>query len=154
MTSVAEAGPTLAVADDGPAVEMLIVRDMLRRGAVAAPVLAGLGVFWGFDGAVSAGYGMALAALNLFLAAAIVSAAARISLALVMVATMGGYVCRLSLVTVAVLLVKDMAWVELVPLCFALLVAHFGLLVWEVRFVSTQLAFPGLKPSAAKKGDR
>jgi hypothetical protein len=50
------------------------------------------------------------------------------------------------LVTGAVLLVKDLAWVELWPLGLTLIVAHLGLLLWETKYVSASLAFPGLKP--------
>ena len=64
-------------------------------------------------------------------------------------AVLFGYLARLALVTVAVLAVKDMAWVELVPLGFTLIITHIGLLVWEARHVSMSLAYPGLKP---KKG--
>jgi len=52
----------------------------------------------------------------------------------------------LALVTVAVLAVKDLAWVELVPLGLTIVVSHLGLLFWETSRVSASLAFPGLKP--------
>jgi len=42
--------------------------------------------------------------------------------------------------------VKDAAWVELWPLGLTLIVTHLGLLLWETRYVSASLAFPGLKP--------
>ena len=50
-------------------------------------------------------------------------------------------------VTIAVLLVKDAGWMELVPLCITIIVTHLGLLFWELRYVSASLAFPGLKPA-------
>ena len=55
---------------------------------------------------------------------------------------------RLGLIFVAVLLVKDAPWVELVPLGITLIVTHLVLLFWEMRHVSSSLAFPGLKPGA------
>jgi hypothetical protein len=63
-----------------------------------------------------------------------------------MAAVMGGYVVRLGVLTVAVLLVKDASWIERAPLFATLLVTHLGLLVWETRSVSLSLAYPGLKP--------
>jgi hypothetical protein len=60
---------------------------------------------------------------------------------------MGSYVIRLALITVAVLLVKDLSWVNLWALCSTLVVSHLGLLIWETRYVSASLAYPGLKPS-------
>lgn len=131
---------------DGPPVERMIVRDMLRRGWPALLLLVALGGFWGIGGALSAGFGVALAVANAVLAAALVSGAARISLGLLYAAALGGYLLRLGLITAAVLAVVHQGWVEVVPLCGALVVAYLGLFVWEARFVSTQLAFPGLKP--------
>ena len=61
-----------------------------------------------------------------------------------------GYLVRLGLITAGVLLVKDQAWVKLVPLGLALIVTHLGLLFWELRFVSASLAFPGLRPKPSR----
>ena len=131
---------------EGPPVERMIVRDMLRRGWPALLVLVALGGFWGLAGVPSAAIGAGVAVANAVLAAAMVSAAARVSLTMVYAAALGGYLVRLALITASVLAVVQMDWVEVVPLSFALVVAHLGLFVWEARFVSTSLAFPGLKP--------
>jgi len=131
---------------DGPPVERMIVRDMLRRGWPALLVLTALGGLWGIDGVASAGFGTGLAVANAALAAAMVSGAARISLGMLYAAALGGYLVRLGLITLAVLAVVHQGWVEVVPLGIALVIAHLGLFIWEARFVSTQLAFPGLKP--------
>jgi hypothetical protein len=64
-----------------------------------------------------------------------------------MAATLFGYLIRLGLIAVAVLLVKDASWVSLVPLGLTIIVTHLGLLVWELRYVAASLAFPGLKPA-------
>ena len=130
----------------GPAVEQMIVKDMLRRGWPALLALTALGGLWGLDGALSAGFGVALAVANAVTAATLVSGAARVSLGLLYTAALGGYLVRLGLITVAVLAVVHQPWVEVVPLGAALVIAHLGLFIWEARFVSTQLAFPGLKP--------
>ena len=145
-TVTSDATPAFATRDDGPAVERIIVRDMLRRGWPAIPVLVALGGIWGVHGVLSAAYGTALAVVNFCVAAWLLSTAARISLALLAGAAFGGYVVRLGLITIAVLLVVHQPWVSVVPLCLALLVAHLGLLAWEARFVSHQLAFPGVMP--------
>ena len=142
--------PTEATGLDIPPVERQVFTDMARKAVSVAPVLmllAGLG--WGINGALSAGYAIVLVLANFALSAAIIAWASRISLTLLMGAVLFGYLARLALVTVAVLAVKDMAWVELVPLGFTLIITHIGLLVWETRHVSMSLAYPGLKP---KKG--
>jgi len=140
--------PTEATGLDIPPVERQVFTDMARRAIYVAPVLmllAGLG--WGVNGALSAGYAIVLVLVNFALSAAIIAWGARMSLALLMSAVLVGYVARLALVTVAVLAVKDMAWVELVPLGFTLIITHLGLLIWETRHVSMSLAYPGLKPT-------
>ena len=62
-------------------------------------------------------------------------------------AALFGFLIRLGLITIAVLLVRNEPWVELVPLGISLIISHLGLLFWEMRFVSASLAFPGLKPT-------
>lgn len=132
---------------EGGAVEAQLVADMVRRGRFALPVLVLVaGLVWGTSGALSAAFAVLLAVGNLALAAALVGGAARVSLALVGVAAMGGFVLRLGIVTLVVLAVKDQGWVELIPLCFTLVITHLGLLTWEARHVSASLAFPGVKP--------
>ena len=80
------------------------------------------------------------------LAAALLSWTARISLGLMMGAALFGYLLRLGLVFLAVWLVVDQPWVDVVPLGLTLIITHLGLLAWELRYVSASLAFPGLKP--------
>ncbi|MGH9152182.1 MAG: ATP synthase subunit I, partial [Acidimicrobiales bacterium] len=61
-------------------------------------------------------------------------------------AAAGGFAVRLAALVAAVALVKDLAWVELVPLGLTLVAAQVGLLWWEARHLSLSLAYPGLKP--------
>lgn len=146
-----EAGPApgtnLSAPAPGPAVEPKVVADMMRRAWPVPPVLVALaGLVWGADGAASAAFAVALVIANFLFAAALLAGAARISYVLLAVAAMGGFVLRLALITVVVLVVKDQAWVDLVPLGLTLAVTHLGLLIWEARHVSFSLAFPGVKP--------
>lgn len=136
------------VALEQRAVEQQVAFDMIRRGLPAVPVLVVLaGLPWGVAGSLSAAFAIVLVLGNFALAAVMLSMAARISLAVLMVAALGGYVVRLAVITAAVLLVKDQDWVAMMPLGLTLIIAHLGLLFWETRYVSLSLAFPGLKPS-------
>ena len=135
---------------DGPPVERQVAFDMSRRALFLVPVAVGFGAaFWGLNGALSAGFGLALAVANLLVAAAILSWAARISFVVFAAAALGGYILRLALLTVAVFAIHGQHWVAWVPLAFTLLVAHLALLIWETRYVSASLAYPGLKPKKA-----
>jgi hypothetical protein len=138
---------------DGEAPEAEIARHLATRGLWVAPVLVGAaGLIWGIDGSLSSAYGVGLVIVNFLLAAAILSTAARISLAAVMAGVLFGYVLRLGLITVAVIAVKDTGWVLMLPLGLTIIVSHLGLLFWETRFVSASLAFPGLEPGKRSLG--
>lgn len=141
-------GSAMTTFDDGPAVEMEVARDLLRRALWGAPVLiAVFGAIWGLNGALSTAYAIALVTINFLVSAAMLAWTARISLALMMGTAMFGYLMRLGLIFAAVWLVRDAWWVALVPMGIAIIVTHLGLLFWEMRFVSATLAFPGLKPA-------
>ncbi len=138
---------------DGPAVEQQVAWDMIRRAVPVAPVLMLIaGLIWGIDGALSSGYAIVLVLANLALSAAILTFAARISLAVMMSAVLGGYLLRLVLITAAVLAVIHQSWVVVVPLALTIGFTHLGLLIWETRYVSATLAYPGLKPKQSRPG--
>ena len=131
---------------DGPAVEVAVSADMVKRGLVVAPVLVAIcGVVWGADGAWSSAYGIAIVLANFLLAAALISTTARISLGLMMGATLFGYLIRLGLIFLAVYLVKDAGWISLPALGATIIATHLGLLFWELKYVAISLAQPGLK---------
>ena len=132
---------------DGPAPEADVAKDLARRAVPLIPVVLLFGLCWGIDGAISAGFGLALVIVNFLLAAALIGQAAKISLTVLMVAVMGGYLVRLVVIFGAVLLVKDASWMELWPMSLTLVLSHVGLLWWETRYVSASLAYPGLKPA-------
>ena len=138
---------------EGEAPEVTVSNDMIKRGLVVAPVLIAIcGVIWGGDGAWSSAYGIAIVLVNLALSAFLIATAARISLALMMGATLFGYLVRLGLVFLAVWLVKDAGWISLPALGSTIIVTHLGLLFWEMKYVALSLAHPGLKPQRTATG--
>jgi hypothetical protein len=133
---------------EGPAPEVAVSADMIKRGLIAAPVLIAVcAVIWGSNGAWSSAYGIAIVLVNFALAAAMIAGAARISLGLMMAAVLFGYLIRLALVFLAVWLVKDTSWISLPALGSTIIVTHLGLLFWEMKYVAMSLAYPGLKPT-------
>jgi hypothetical protein len=137
---------------DGPSPAVQVARDLVRRGVYVAPAGVVVGaIFWGTAGAASVAYGLAIVCVNFLLAAVSVGWGARISAAMMGAAAMFGFLIRLGLIFLAVMLVKDASWVELVPLGMTLIVTHLGLLFWEMKFVSASLAYPGLKPARARR---
>lgn len=138
-------GPRL----EGPSPAMAVAVDLARRSLWVLPVALVISIgFWGVDGMWSTLYGVAIVVLNFLLAAWMLALGGRIGAAAMGAAALFGFLLRLGLIFLAVLLVKDASWVELVPLGLTLIVTHLVLLFWELRHVSASLAFPGLKPGA------
>jgi hypothetical protein len=136
--------------DPAPApqpVEQRIALDLARRAVYVAPaVVLVAGLARGWDGAASAGLGVALAAANFLATAAGLSWAAKRSPAVLMATAFGGFVFRMGvLLTVMVAADALFGWVDVVVLGLTLFVAHLGLLFWEIRSVSLTLAAPGLR---------
>lgn len=149
MTTSAAAPSSFASRDLGPAPERAVALDLLKHGAYALPVALLVGfVGWRLDGLASVGFASALVLANFWVAAVLLGWAARISYGLLMAVSLFGFVLRIGLIAVAVMVVRDQSWVEPIPLGVTLVVAHLGLLFWETRFVSASLAFPGLKPTS------
>lgn len=133
---------------EGPAPAMEVALDLVKRSLWILPLAVVIGYAgWRGDGAWSAAYGLAIVAVNFFLAAWLLQVTGRISFALMAGGALFGFLLRLGLIMAAVLLVKDMSWVSLIPLGVTLIVSHLGLLFWELRYVSGSLAYPGLKPT-------
>jgi hypothetical protein len=145
----------LAARDAGPAPERQVALDIARRAALVAPVpIALAGLVWGWAGAASVAYAIVVVVANFLLAATMLGAAAKISFGLVMGVALFGYLVRLGLIFLAVFPVKDAGWVEPVPLGLTLVLTHLGLLLWELRYVSASLAFPGLRPAPKETASR
>ncbi|MEX1217080.1 MAG: ATP synthase subunit I [Acidimicrobiales bacterium] len=139
-----------SIENDDP--EVMIARDMVKKAVVIGPILIlAFGLIWGVHGALSTAYGLAIVVANFVLSAAMLSWAGRISPAFIMGAALFGYLIRLSLIFLAIWLVRTASWVELVPLGITIVATHLGLLFWEMKRVSLSLAYPGLKPTPASK---
>jgi len=132
---------------EGPAPAMSVAVDLARRSLWLLPIVViASAAFWGLDGVTSTLYGLAIVVVNFLLSAYLLAVTGRISAVLMAGAALFGFLLRLGLIFLAVMLVRDAGWVELVPLGLTLIVAHLVLLFWEMRHVSGSLAFPGLKP--------
>lgn len=151
-TANANAANPLTTALEGPAPAMEIAVDMAKRAIWLVPMAVVVGGFWGVHGVMSAGYALVVVVVNFLLAAWLLATTGRISFALMAGAAMFGYLLRLGLIFLAVMLVRNASWVEMVPLGIMLIVTHLGLLFWELRYVSGSYAFPGLKPDAKSSG--
>lgn len=132
---------TATAAPAGPAVERDLAFHMITRAVPLAPLIVlGALIIRGGDGAWSALLAVGIVVVNLVFAAALYTWGARTSANMLMVAALGGFLLRMLLVTLVVVLVKDQSWVDLPTLAVALLITQLGLLAWECHHVATSLA--------------
>ncbi|MGI9608731.1 MAG: ATP synthase subunit I [Acidimicrobiia bacterium] len=132
---------------EGPSPATQVALDMAKRSAFLLPIIVLFGALvGGTNGVLSVGYAVVIVVVNFVLAAVLVGKAAQINFALVFWAALGGFAFRLGLIFVAVIAVAGQDWVQIVPMGITLIVTHLGLLVWELRYVSASMAYPGLKP--------
>ncbi|MGB6057559.1 MAG: ATP synthase subunit I [Microthrixaceae bacterium] len=137
----------MTVRIEGPSPAMAVALDLVKRSVWIIPVVAMISAaFWGIDGVASTMYAVAIVLVNFLVAAYLLAVTGRISAALMGGAALFGFLMRLGLIFLAVMLVRDADWMELVPFAITLIVTHLALLFWEMRYVSSSLAFPGLKP--------
>lgn len=148
MATSASGGTPIATRLDGDAVEVKVSTDMVKRGLWVAPALVVIAyLIWGGEGAASAAFAIGLVLANFALAAFLIATTAKISLGLMMGATLFGYLVRLGLIALAVLLVRDADWISHPALGATIIVTHLGLLIWELKYVAISLAHSGLKPA-------
>lgn len=119
-------------------------REAIRRVVPLAPVALIVafvvgGVVGGIDAAWSAGIAVVIVFLNFVAAALSVAWAARISPVILFAVAMGGFVARLIVYTIALVLLNTLEWFS--PLAFALTLVPvtIGLLVVEAKTLSGRL---------------
>ncbi len=113
-------------------VEAIIARHVARRAVWVAPVLVGtFGLLRGVDGAVAAAIGGGVVVLNFLLSGWMLSVAAKISLALYQAAALFGFLLRLILITVSLLVLGSLTELDRMALGLSVVAAYLVLLSWE-----------------------
>ena len=132
----------------GPqAPEREVATDLFRRGLIISPVLLAFClIFWGLNGLACGGIGLGLVLVNFLMGAWVIDWAVKISPQFLMVAVLAGFVFRMGILTAVVLPIRNENWFEIIPFGVLLIFSHLGLLIWETRYISATLAYPGLKP--------
>lgn len=130
---------------ESPALEVAL--DIIRRGLIATPLVMVVAAgFGGVSAAVSVFAGISIILVNFLISAYMLAWASKYSHSLIASMTVSGYFFRSSFIAATVWFVKDVELINLILLCITLVITHLGLLFWELKFVSTTMAFPGLKP--------
>jgi hypothetical protein len=129
-------------------VEREIALDIVRRGVLVAPaIIAVAGLVRGWNGASSATVACAIVLVNFLAAAAIMTRASHLGATAIGVAALVGYVVRLAVIVVALVLLRHRSFIDLPTLGVVIVGTHLGLLFWEMKYVSLTLAAPGLRPA-------
>jgi hypothetical protein len=136
-----------------PLVEREVALDIVKHGFMVAPLVLLIAAVRGWDGVASAAIALGIVLVNFLAAAAIMTRAAKSGPTAIGAAALGGYVLRLAVIVVALVLLRHQPWIDLPTLGFVIVGTHLGLLVWEMKYVSLTLAAPGLKP-ARPTGDQ
>jgi hypothetical protein len=146
--------PTPVVAATGAPVahESRIAGHLARHALILSPVvILACGLLRGVDGAISAAIGLVLVALNFLVSARLIAWSAAKGAAFMQGAVLGGFLVRLLVLTLIVLALEQLDFIDLPVLVLTIAVTHIALLFWETRYVSLSLAAPGLKPGVSDK---
>lgn len=118
-------------------VEATLARHLVRRAVVVGPlVVAGAWALRGVDGAVAAAVGVAVVVANFLVSGLVLSAAARISLTLYHAAALVGFLLRLVLITVVMLVVARLFDIDRIAFGVAAVVSYLVLLTLEAAAVA------------------
>ncbi|MGZ5213274.1 MAG: hypothetical protein ACXWEG_08735 [Actinomycetota bacterium] len=124
----------------GPEPERALIRRVSPFAAPAAIVAYAAGALFG---STSAGWSAAIAIvivyLNFVANALSIAWAASISATLVSIVALGGYVVRLIVYTIALVLLNQLSWFSPVAFALALVPAIVGLLIYEARALSGRM---------------
>ncbi|MDR9449758.1 MAG: ATP synthase subunit I [Acidimicrobiia bacterium] len=118
-------------------VEATIAKHTAQRAVFLGPVI--LAVFWatrGIDGLMAAAIGLTIVVGNFLLAGGLLSVAARISLSLYHAAALFGFILRLGLIALAVLIISRLVELDRLAFGVTVVVAYLGLLTWEAIAVA------------------
>ena len=138
--------PDLTVPDPDM-IESRIAKDIVRHAVWVAPVaILALGLWKGVGGALGVALALVVVLANFLITGALLGWAARISPAMIMAVSLGGFLVWLIVIFGMGLLVQQIDAVNLDVFVVSVLVLHLGLLFWEMRSISFSLASPGLKP--------
>src|SRR5215813_12081268 len=138
--------PEISVPDPDM-IESRIAKDIARHALWVAPVaILALGLWQGVGGALGVALALVVVLANFLITGALLGWAARISPAMIMAVSLGGFLVWLIVIFGMGLLVEQIDAVNLDVFVVSVLVLHLGLLFWEMRSITFSLASPGLKP--------
>jgi len=120
-----------------PDIEAILARHLVRRAAIVGPLVVLVGwALRGDAGAVAAAIGVAVVVGNFLVSGLVLSAAARISLTLYHAAALFGFLLRLVLITVVMLVVARLFDIDRLAFGVSVIVSYLVLLTLEAAAVA------------------
>ena len=120
--------------------ERELVRRVLPFVPLVAVVAVGLGyVAGGADAGWSAAIGIAIVTANFLMFALSIAWAATISPTMIAIVALGGYLMRLIVFTVALVILTKLSWFSPVAFALTLVPATIALLVYEAKALSGRM---------------
>ncbi len=124
------------VPDERP-IEAIISKNTAKRAIYVAPVLALVfGLLQGWQGAVASLVGVAIVVANFILGGYIMSKAARVSMVMYHAAALFGFIIRLGLITVTMLIIANVTNLDRMAMGISVVVSYLVLLSWEAVAVA------------------
>lgn len=119
-------------------------RELVRRVLPFVPLVAGVAVGLGYaaggaDAAWSAAIGIAIVTANFLMFALSIAWAATISPTMIAIVALGGYLVRLIVFTVALVILTKLSWFSPVAFALTLVPATIALLVYEAKALSGRM---------------
>ena len=136
MASDVDPGVRYGPVPDERPIEAIISKHIAKRGLVVAPILALVfGLLQGWPGAVAALVGVAIVVANFLLGGFIMSRAARVSMNMYHAAALFGFLIRLGLITVSMLIIANVTDLDRMAMGISVVVSYLVLLSWEAAAV-------------------
>jgi len=119
------------VPDERP-IEAIIGKNIAKRSLYVAPILALIfGILQGWPGAVAALVGVAIVVGNFLLGGYIMARAARVSMNMYHAAALFGFLIRLGLITLSMLVIANVTDLDRMAMGISVVVSYLVLLSWE-----------------------
>jgi hypothetical protein len=132
-------------------IELQMVKRMAIRALVVSPlVIAGTWIYGGPEWALSAGIGIAMTVLNLFLSARIIGGVAEKTPRLLMPVAMATFVLGLMVLTGIALVLRTIDYVDFPVTGFTLIGTHLLVVLWEASGAYKKIPSPPLSGSSAQ----
>ena len=133
-------------------IELAIVKRMIRRGLLLAPVVvAALAAFGGMKWGLSAAIGMAFTIFNLWLTARLIGGMAENRPEMLTAAGFAAFILSLALLAVVAVVIKEIESLYFPVTGLVLIGAHLTLVTWEAADAFLKLPKPNSGSDAVAK---